>query len=294
MRLASVRLEGERRVVEVDLHGTTASVLPKEVGSLDDIVRGGRAALDRVKDVLPEREVPLGSVSLLAPLSNFNRDILCTGWNYWNHFEESLGKRDGQDPESVPEHPTFFTKGPDTVIGPYDDIAFDGRLSQKWDYEAEIALIVGKDGRSIPEERAWDHIFGLCVANDVSQRDLQRRHGGQWLKGKSIDQSMPFGPWITTPDEIDDVYSLSVQCEVNGERLQDGNTAQVAFTFEQIIAELSYGMTLRSGDVILTGTPSGVGNARTPPVFLNAGDLLVTRVSTLGELRNRVTETRLI
>lgn len=148
--------------------------------------------------------------------------------------------------------------------------------------------MIGKDGRSIPEERAWEHVFGFCIANDVSQRDLQRRHGGQWLKGKSIDATMPLGPWITTVDEVEDPYALTVRCHVNGELLQEASTAQVAFRFERIIAELSWGMTLRAGDVILTGTPSGIGNAREPQVFLLPGDEVVTGVSGLGELRNRV------
>ena len=212
------------------------------------------------------------------------------GWNYWDHFEESKGKREGQDPAETPKHPTFFTKGPDTVIGPFDDIAYDPELSKKWDYEAEVALVFGRDGRDIPEDQAWQHVFGFCVANDVSQRDLQRAHGGQWLKGKSIDATMPLGPWITTVDEIADPYALRIQCEVNGERRQNASTGQMAFRFERLIAELSRGMTLRAGDVLLTGTPSGIGNAREPQVFLGDGDVILTHVSGLGTLRNRVAQ----
>lgn len=185
---------------------------------------------------------------------------------------------------------------PDTVIGPHDDIAYDPVISQKWDYEAEVAIIIGRDGRSIPEDKAMDHVFGLSVANDVSHRDLQRRHGGQWLKGKSIDHTMPLGPWITTLDDITDPYALTIQCELNGRRLQYATTAQMAFRLEQLIAELSWGMTLRAGDLILTGTPSGIGNAREPQIFLDAGDTLVTRVtrvSGLGELRNKIIQTQL-
>nr|WP_246361335.1 fumarylacetoacetate hydrolase family protein [Haloechinothrix aidingensis] len=223
-----------------------------------------------------------------APLRWFNRDILCTGWNYWDHFEESSGRREGQDPAERPQHPTFFTKGPGTVVGPEGDLAHDPEISTKWDYEAEVALVIGRTGRSIPEKRAWEHVFGLCVANDVSQRDLQRRHGGQWLKGKSVDGTMPLGPWITTTDEIADPYDLTVRCAVNGVTLQEASTRQVAFGFERIIAELSWGMTLHAGDVVLTGTPSGVGNARDPQVFLRQGDEVVTEISGLGRLRNRV------
>jgi 2-keto-4-pentenoate hydratase/2-oxohepta-3-ene-1,7-dioic acid hydratase in catechol pathway len=294
VKLASIAVEGAWRLGAVLDGEATVAVLPRSVGSVDDVVRGGPAALDAVRRELASAErVPLTDVDLGAPLRRFNRDILCTGWNYWDHFEESKGKREGQDPAERPQHPTFFTKGPDTVIGPADDIAFDPAISDRWDYEAEVVIVIGRDGRSIPEEKAMEHVFGFCVANDVSQRDLQRRHGGQWLKGKTIDATMPLGPWITTVDEVADPYDLRVQCEVNGRLLQDASTGQVAFTFERIIAELSWGMTLRAGDVILTGTPSGIGNAREPQIFLGDGDEVVTRVRGLGELRNTVRRTAL-
>ncbi|MGW2958800.1 fumarylacetoacetate hydrolase family protein [Streptomyces sp. NPDC001220] len=293
MKLASLAVDGVRRSGVVDESERTVTVLPAEIGTVDDIVRGGPEALEAVRTAAPGKTVPLSGIRLEAPLHRFNRDVLCTGWNYWDHFEESKGKRDGQDPDGRPEHPTFFTKGPDTVIGPADDIAYDPGLSAKWDYEAEIALVIGRDGRSIPEEKALDHVFGLLVANDVSQRDLQRAHGGQWLKGKSIDATMPLGPWLTTVDEIDDLTGLRVRCEVNGRLLQDATSGQMAFSVPRIIAELSRGMTLRAGDVVLTGTPSGIGNARDPQIFLADGDVVVTRVSGLGELRNTVRRTRL-
>ncbi|MFJ9709418.1 fumarylacetoacetate hydrolase family protein [Streptomyces sp. NPDC101234] len=293
MKLASLAVDGERRSGVVDETGQTVTVLPAEIGTVDDIVRGGPEALEAVRTAVPGATLDLAQVRLEAPLHRFNRDILCTGWNYWDHFEESRGKREGQDPDKRPEHPTFFTKGPGTVIGPADDIAYDPDLSAKWDYEAEIALVIGREGRSIPEEKALDHVFGYLVANDVSQRDLQRAHGGQWLKGKSIDATMPLGPWLTTADEIDDLTGLRVQCEVDGRLLQNATSGQMAFPIPRIIAELSRGMTLRSGDVVLTGTPSGIGSAREPQIFLGDGDLVVTRVSGLGELRNRVRRTRL-
>ncbi|KUN86420.1 fumarylacetoacetate hydrolase family protein [Streptomyces griseoruber] len=289
MRLASFTLDGVRRAGAVDEPEQTVTLLP---GTVDDIVRGGAEALDAAR-AARGATLELSRVRLESPLHRFRRDILCTGWNYLDHFEESRGKREGQDPASLPEHPAFFTKGPDTVIGPYDAIAYDPGLSAQWDYEAEIALVIGRDGRSIPEEKALDHVFGYLVANDVSQRDLQRAHGGQWLKGKSIDATMPLGPWLTTADEIDDLTALRVQCEVNGRLLQNATSGQMAFPFARIIAELSHGMTLRAGDVVLTGTPSGIGNAREPQIFLEDGDLVVTRVSGLGELRNTVTRTRL-
>ncbi|QKV97065.1 fumarylacetoacetate hydrolase family protein [Streptomyces sp. NA02950] len=295
MKLASLTVDGGRRAGAVNETERTVTVLPAELGPVDDIVRGGGAALAAARTAAAQAgDVrSLSQVRLESPLHRFNRDILCTGWNYWDHFEESKGRREGQDPASRPEHPTFFTKGPDTVIGPTDDIAYDPEISAQWDYEAEIALVIGRDGRSIPEEKALDHVFGYLVANDVSQRDLQRAHGGQWLKGKSVDATMPLGPWLTTADEIDDLAALQVRCEVNGHLLQNASSGRMAFSFARIIAELSHGMTLRAGDVVLTGTPSGIGNAREPQIFLGDGDVVVTRVSGLGELRNRVRRTRL-
>ncbi|MFG3420305.1 fumarylacetoacetate hydrolase family protein [Micromonospora sp. NPDC049460] len=292
MKLASVLTEAGRRIGVVD--GDTVAVLPAELGDLDEAIRGGADALAAVRTAARQvAAVPLAEVRLDAPLRRFNRDILCTGWNYWDHFEESRGKREGQDPAERPKHPTFFTKGPDTVVGPYDDIAYDPQLSAKWDYEAEVALVIGADCRSVSEADALSYVAAFCVANDVSQRDLQRAHGGQWLKGKSIDATMPLGPWLTTVDEVPDPANLRIQCEVNGVLLQDASTGQMAFPFARIIAELSWGMTLRAGDVVLTGTPSGIGNARDPQVFLNDGDLVVTRVEALGELRNQVRLTKL-
>jgi 2-keto-4-pentenoate hydratase/2-oxohepta-3-ene-1,7-dioic acid hydratase in catechol pathway len=286
MRLARAYADGQWRLGAIVADDKEIVLLP---GSLDDVVRGGPSALDAVRTAVSRASaVPLADVRLGVPLRRFNRDILCTGWNYWDHFEESKGKREGQDPPEAPKHPTFFTKGPDTVIGPTDDIAYDPQLSEKWDYEAEVALVIGLDGRDIPERDAWRHVFGFCLANDVSQRDLQRAHGGQWLKGKSIDATMPLGPWITTVDEVEDPQALRIQCEVNGELRQDASTGQMAFRFERLIAELSRGMTLRAGDVLLTGTPSGIGNARDPQVFLADGDVIVTRATGLGTLRNRV------
>lgn len=290
MRLASVRLLGGDdgwRLAAIDDGGAT--LLPAALGTLDDVIRGGPDALEAVRAALDGAPaVALEELHVGPPLRRFNRDILCTGWNYLDHFYESRGKREGQDPAAAPKHPTFFTKGPDTVVGPTDEIAFDDSLSEQWDYEAEVALVIGRDGRSIAEEDALEHVFGYCAANDVSQRDLQRAHGGQWLKGKSLDRTMPLGPWITTADAVADPHDLRIQCELNGRVLQDASTSEVAFSFARLIAELSRGMTLRAGDVVLTGTPSGIGNAREPKIFLQAGDLLVTRVLGLGELSNRV------
>jgi 2-keto-4-pentenoate hydratase/2-oxohepta-3-ene-1,7-dioic acid hydratase in catechol pathway len=288
MKLGTVRIGGEGRVA--CLTGDTAGVLlPRETGDLVSLIERGAAGLDAARRAAEDKAAErfeLSDVQVLAPIRRFHRDVLCTGWNYWDHFYESEGKREGQDVPK-PDAPTFFTKGPDVVIGPTDDIAFDAALSAKWDYEAEIVLVIGKTGRSIPKERALEHVFGYCLANDVSQRDLQRRHGGQWLKGKSIDGTMPLGPWIVTRDAVD-LPDVQIEFDLNGQRMQQAKASQMAFSIEELVSELSFGMTLRAGDVLRTGTPSGIGNARTPPVFLKEGDELVVRATGLGELRNRM------
>jgi 2-keto-4-pentenoate hydratase/2-oxohepta-3-ene-1,7-dioic acid hydratase in catechol pathway len=284
MRFASVHLDGQVRpgLVAGDEIVLLSPAIPDLVGFLE-LDEEARASSIR-QALASGLRVPRSTARLAAPIRRFRRDVLCTGWNYWDHFEEGRGKREGQEVDK-PKAPTFFTKSPDVVIGPNDPIAFDPRISQKWDYEAELVVIIGRTGRSIPHASAWEHIFGVCLANDVSQRDLQRRHGGQWLKGKSIDQSMPLGPVIVTPDELD-IPRVRLRCDVNGQTVQDAVVAQMAFPIDELIAELSFGMTLHAGDVILTGTPSGVGNAREPQLFLKAGDEVVVRGEGIGELRN--------
>lgn len=287
MRFATAEVEGVERPVVVD--GEEILVLPSTWPDLVSVIEGGQPAIDAVRTALPGlRRVVMDEVRLVAPIRRFRRDILCTGWNYWDHFYESAGKREGQDVDP-PSRPTFFGKAPDTAIGPYDDIAYDPVISAKWDYEAELAVVIGWRGRSIPEEKALDHVWGYTLANDVSQRDLQRAHGGQWLKGKSIDQTMPLGPWIVTPDELGDPQDVRLECLVNGELRQSASTAEMAFPIARLISELSFGMTLHPGDLILTGTPSGIGNARDPQLFLTDGDEVIVRAPAIGELCNHLT-----
>ncbi len=287
MRFVTARVNGTERPGLVA--GNEIVPLPSSFADLVGFIEAGEAALAETARLAGERSaerVPLADAELLAPIRRFRRDVLCTGWNYWDHFEEGQGRREGQDVER-PKAPTFFTKSPDAVIGPRDPIGYDPRISEKWDYEAELVVVIGRAGRSIPAARAHEHVFGYCLANDVSQRDLQRRHGGQWLKGKSIDGTTPLGPMIVTPDELD-IRSMRLQCFLNGAKMQDAAIAQMAFSIPELISELSFGMTLRPGDILLTGTPSGVGYARNPPVFLKEGDEIVTRADGIGELRNRV------
>jgi 2-keto-4-pentenoate hydratase/2-oxohepta-3-ene-1,7-dioic acid hydratase in catechol pathway len=269
------------------IRGEMLVLLPATFRDVVDIIEGGTEALAIAASASADKAAPcveLATANLLSPIRRFRRDVLCTGWNYWDHFEEGHGRREGQDVPR-PNAPTFFGKSPFTVVGPRADIVCDSVVSSQWDYEAELALVIGRQGRNIPATRAWEYVWGYCLANDVSARDLQRRHGGQWLKGKSIDGTMPLGPWITTVDSIDP-QDIRLQCLINGEIRQDASTRQMAFPIPTLIEELSFGMTLFPGDVLLTGTPSGVGNARTPQVFLRAGDQMIVRGEGLGELTN--------
>ena len=283
MRLATVSIGGNERIGAVE--GDVVRLLPAGMGDMVAAIAAGRAAIERGLGASRET-VNLADVRVLAPIRRFSRDVLCTGWNYWDHFEESKGKREGQDVDR-PAAPTFFTKSPHAVAGPCDDIGIDPHISAKWDYEAEIGLVIGRRCRSVSRAEAADCIFGYFLANDVSQRDLQRRHGGQWLKGKSVDGSMPIGPFIVTPEELD-LPETRLELRLNGETMQDALVKQMAFDIPTLIAELSFGMTLDAGDIVITGTPAGIGNAREPQVFLKAGDEMVVSATGLGELRNRL------
>lgn len=283
MKIASVQHGGTARVGIV--LGAEIALVP---GTLAQMVEGGLAGLSAWQEAAGRstERVALSEAVLLAPVPFPERNVFCAGWNYWDHFEEGKALRGGVEVPR-PEHPTFFTKGPGAVIGPRNPIGLDPVLSTLWDYEAELALILSHGGRSIPRERAMDHVFGYLLANDVSLRDLQRRHGGQWFKGKTIDGTLPLGPFIVTADELDPA-DVRLQCVVNGAVVQDASTALMAFSIAELLAELSLGTTLKAGDILLTGTPAGVGQSRTPPLFLKAGDRVVVRAEGLGALENDV------
>lgn len=236
-----------------------------------------------------EASVPVGEVTLLAPIVPA-RNVFCVGWNYLRHYEESIGKREGQEQE-LPERPTLFTKLPTTVAGPYETLPLHAPYTQRLDWEVELAVVIGKGGRDIAEPQALDHVFGYSVANDISARDLQRAHGGQWFKGKSLDSTCPLGPVVVTADELGDPQNLDIACRLNGEIVQSSHTSRQIFPVARIIAELSAGMTLLPGDVILTGTPDGIGAARTPPLFLKDGDVVECSVEKIGRLENRFSDT---
>ena len=241
------------------------------------------------RDGAADPRAEVAEVELQAPIPYPRRNVFCMGWNYLSHFEEGQGRRGNQE-EELPEYPTFFDKPTTTVIGPYDDIPFDPNFSEKMDYEAELAVVIGRTGRSVPAVEAMDHIFGYTIANDITARDVQRRHGGQWLKGKGMDGSCPLGPWILTADDIADPQNLQVKCHVNGVEKQNSNTKFMVFPIAKLIEELSLAMTLLPGDILLTGTPEGVGYARTPPEYLSPGDEITVTISGIGKITNRVVE----
>ena len=279
MRVARFIVDGAPRAGLVD--GDRIRDLG-DAAVLQDIMAGGL-----------DGHVPTGSrayrraeLTLLAPITSTGRCVFATGWNYRRHFAEGAASRPVDVEE--PAFPTFFSKPATTVIGPYDPISIDDQVSGQFDYEAELAIVIGRPGRGIKAEDAMDHVFGYVAANDVSARDIQKRHGGQWFKGKSMDGTCPIGPWIVTADELPDPGALEIECIVNGEVRQRADTSSMAFSVARLIEELSQGMTLLTGDVLLTGTPAGVGSARQPPSWLADGDEVITRISGIGELRNQV------
>src|ERR687897_2937430 len=269
--------------------------LSERFDSMLAFIEEGEPALEEARSLAEEADprAEVAEVELQAPIPHPRRNDFWMGWNYLSHFEEGQGRRGDQE-EELPEYPTFFDKPTTTVIGPYAGIPLDPNFSEKMDYEAELAVVIGRTGRSIPATEAMDHIFGYTIANDITARDVQRRHGGQWLKGKGMDGSCPLGPWIVTPDEMPDPQNRPIQCHVNGVQKQDSNTSFMVFPIPRLIEELSLAMTLLPGDILLTGTPEGVGYARTPPEYLSPGDEVTITVGDIGSLTNRVVARSLI
>lgn len=285
MKLATIMHRQEPRIAVI--LDSEAALLRADLPDMVALIEAGESGLAAAREAAASGErIALDERQLRAPIGRFRRDVFCTGWNYHAHFDEGVGLRGPQEVER-PTAPTFFTKGPTAMIGPRDDIAFDPNISACWDYEGEIVAVIGKRCRSITAAEGAAAVFGYCLANDISQRDLQRRHGGQWLKGKSIDETSPFGPFIVTADEVD-LPNVQLETFVNGDRRQSAYGRQMAFGIGELIAELSFGMTLCPGDMLLTGTPAGIGMARTPPEYLAEGDEVVIRATGLGELRNRL------
>jgi 2-keto-4-pentenoate hydratase/2-oxohepta-3-ene-1,7-dioic acid hydratase in catechol pathway len=268
-RLGVVRGENVVAVPDLDMFGLI------EAGEQDRRIRA-----------ITGPALPINSLTLLAPIAAPRRNIFCLGLNYAEHARESARARGV--PAKLPEIPVFFTKATLTINGPYAAIPFDARVSEQIDWEVELAVVIGRRGINIARAQAMDHVFGYTVLNDVSARDVQNAHGGQFFKGKSLDGACPMGPWIVTRDEVPDPHSLPIRCRVNGVTKQDSTTADLIFDIPATIEWLSKGMTLLPGDIIATGTPSGVGFARTPPEFLKPGDVVECEIEGIGTIRNKV------
>ena len=257
--------------------------LARDYPTMLSIIAGGDVALEQVKaatEAEPER-IALNSVELLSPLEKPGK-YLAIGMNYAKHAEES--RRLGVD---KPQHQFWFNKQTTCLSGPYDPI--DPGVSEMLDYEAELAVVIGKPAKRVSEADAPVHVFGYTVANDVSARDWQG-HSPSFTMGKSFDTHGPIGPWIVTADEIPNPHGLKLRCLVNGEIRQESDTSQLIHNIWQQISYLSTAFTLEPGDLLATGTPEGVGIARNPPVFLKPGDVVRVEVEGIGVIENEVVE----
>ncbi len=227
---------------------------------------------------------PASEVKLQAPIPRPAKNVFCIGRNYLEHVAEGDRVRGVQT--KLPEVPQIFTKPPTAVIGPDDEFRIEAAVSTRIDYEVELGVVIGTYGRNISAANAYDHVFGYTIVNDVTARDLQRRHE-QWFKGKGLDRSCPMGPCIVTKDEIPNPKELELSLTVNGQQRQKSKVEMMIFDIPAIIQSLSAGLTLEPGDVIATGTPSGVGFAMDPPQFLKPGDVTVCEISKIGKLTTK-------
>jgi 2-keto-4-pentenoate hydratase/2-oxohepta-3-ene-1,7-dioic acid hydratase in catechol pathway len=285
-RMGVAREVAADEIVDVNsaLAGSTSSPAFADVQAVLD---AGAMALEQLAGLAASTTLDLHSVrrladlELLAPLDPPRGNILAVGRSYQRHAEEGARAR---NTEVRP--PTIFTKAITTVTGPHAEIPIDDSVSAQMDWEVELGVIVGRRGDNIRRDDALDHVFGYTVLNDVTARDIQNDWGGQWFKGKSLDASCPMGPWIVTRDELPDPLALRLQLRINGELKQDGNTRDMIHPVDAIIEWLSLGMTLLPGTVIATGTPEGVGYARTPPEYLRPGDVMESEIAGIGLMRN--------
>lgn len=265
---------------------------PEELNGVIDVVEAGQQTLTKIErlvnNAVAEKNcIALSEANFLAPLPVPRKNIMCLGFNYAEHAKESLAAHHRDI--NYPEHPIVFTKSVTSVNAPYGDIPIDKSITAELDWEVELAVIIGKSGKNISAAHAMQHVFGYTVLNDLSARDIQFRHK-QYYLGKSLDGACPMGPWIVTADEISDPHQLKLQCRVNGELKQQSDTSKMIFKIPEIIEVLSRGTTLQPGDVIATGTPSGVGFARTPPEFLSPGDTVECEIENIGLIRNRIVQ----
>jgi 2-keto-4-pentenoate hydratase/2-oxohepta-3-ene-1,7-dioic acid hydratase in catechol pathway len=291
MKFATIKIDGELRVAEVDSAGGRLRPLPASLGAASSDLRELIRDYDAIRGQLGGGDwVPIAGVQIEAPIPRPARNIFCVGKNYHAHahefarsgFDSSVGKNG----EAIPDFPIIFSKVPECVVADGAPIRYPVGASDQLDYEAEIALIIGKGGRGISKADAFNHVWGYTIINDVTARDLQARHK-QWLIGKSLDTFGPMGPYAVTADELD-AENLNLKCWVNGELRQEASTADLIFDIPTLIETLSAGITLEPGDIIATGTPAGVGIGFDPPRFLVRGDTIAIEVEGIGRLTNTV------
>ncbi|AKH98879.1 2-keto-4-pentenoate hydratase/2-oxohepta-3-ene-1,7-dioic acid hydratase [Hoeflea sp. IMCC20628] len=230
--------------------------------------------------------VPISDVTLLSPVPDPRRDIFCVGKNYFAHAKEFHSSGfDSSGKEAVPSAPIIFTKATTSIVGPEAVVRGSLDPTATVDYEGELGVIIGTRAFQVAKDKAYDHVFGYVVINDVTSRELQRRHN-QWVIGKGIDTFCPMGPYIVTADEVGDVSKLKLETEINGEIRQKASVADLIFDIPTLIETISATMTLLPGDIIATGTPEGVGIGFNPPKYLTEGDHMTVRITGLGELHN--------
>ena len=273
--LGVLRPGGEDAVVELSGFADLRSLI--DAG--DDGLAHVRSALSSSRS----KSRRLADLELLAPLDQPRGNVIAIGRNYQKHAAETA-HIDGSEPSP----PTVFTKAITSLTEPFADIVIDPSVSDKLDWEVELAILIGKGGANIKRERALDHVFGYTVLNDVTARDIQSTWGGQYFKGKSLNRTCPTGPWVVTKDEIDDPQALNLLLRINGTIKQAGSTSDMIYPVDAIIEWVSRGMTLPPATIIASGTPDGVGFARTPPEFLKPGDVMESEVQGIGLLRNRI------
>lgn len=270
----------------VDL--SASSRLPKEMAAF---VALGRNGLQRARRALKSGEgrLAVDSVKIHAPFPRPARNVLCVGKNYHDHAREfhASGFDASAGTDAIPEVPIMFTKWPSSVIGPGEPIPSANDYTNSTDYEGELAVVIGEGGRNIGQKKAYDHVYGYTIVNDVTARTLQGRHK-QWFLGKSLDGYCPMGPCIVTADGIEDVEQLRLLTKVNGELRQDAYVSQLIFDIPTLIETLSKVMTLEPGDLIATGTCAGVGIGFDPPKFLKPGDVVSVTIEPIGTLENPV------
>jgi len=297
MRLATFIHDGRQRLGVLDPEGNSvvdlsaaAPDLPGDMNALIALGADGLAAAQKgVDGVGDDARLALDSVTLCAPNWPPVRDPFAVGRNYHEHAQEfhDSGFDATAGTTAVPDYPIIFTKATTSVSGPFDPIPGHLDPTNTTDYEGELAVIIGPGGRGISKANALDHVYGYTVSNDVTARTLQHQHK-QWIIGKSLDGYCPMGPAILTAGEAGDVRDMRLRTWVNGEQRQDAKVADLIFDIPTLIETISEGITLLPGDVILTGTPVGVGIGYEPPVFLKAGDVVKVTIDPIGSIENKV------